>query len=117
MLRLFAHKKAFDLAILFWRLIINLFFRSIQPRGAWRIPKQGDGPVIFVGAPHHNQFLDPLLLASEARRASGRRVAFLTAEKSLKRRFVGAAARLMHSSGCRDEHEFQLNELLTLFFS
>lgn len=75
----------FDFALLFWRLIVNIFFRSImvsytslsplspptkssdllnfpfppysplvsQPRGAWRIPKQG--PVIFVGAPHHNQ--------------------------------------------------------------
>ncbi len=50
-----------------------------------------------MAAPHHNQFLDPLLLASEVRRASGRRVAFLIAEKSIKRRFIGAAARIMHS--------------------
>lgn len=88
---------AFDIALLFWRLIINIFFRSIQPRGAWRIPPPNDGPVIFVGAPHHNQFLDPLLLASEVRRGSGRRVAFLTAQKSLNRPFIGAAARLMQS--------------------
>lgn len=90
--------QAFDLAMVFWRMIINIFFRSIQPRGAWRIPKNNEGPIIFVGAPHHNQFLDPLLLSSEVRRASGRRVAFLTAEKSLKRRFVGAAARVMQAS-------------------
>lgn len=89
---------AFDCALLFWRMIINVFFRSIQPRGAWRIPRPHEGPVIFVGAPHHNQFLDPLLLASEVRRGSGRRVAFLIAEKSIKRRFIGAAARLMQSS-------------------
>ncbi|UZJ52167.1 hypothetical protein CBS101457_001487 [Exobasidium rhododendri] len=88
---------AFDIALLFWRMIINIFFRSIQPRGAWRIPRPEEGPVIFVGAPHHNQFLDPLLLASEVRRGSGRRVAFLIAEKSIKRRFIGAAARLMQS--------------------
>lgn len=50
---LMATNLAFDIALLFWRLIINIFFRSIQPRGAWRIPT--DGPVIFVGAPHHNQ--------------------------------------------------------------
>lgn len=87
---------AFDLALLFWRLIINIFFRSIQPRGAWRIPTEG--PVIFIGAPHHNQFLDPLLLASEVRRGSGRRVAFLIAEKSIRRRFIGSAARLLQSS-------------------
>jgi hypothetical protein len=64
-------------------MIINIFFRSIQvseaafysieallkegfafcllsfalaqPRGAWRIPRPEEGPVIFVGAPHHNQ--------------------------------------------------------------
>lgn len=50
---LMASNIAFDIALLFWRCIINIFFRSIQPRGAWRIPT--DGPVIFVGAPHHNQ--------------------------------------------------------------
>lgn len=50
---LMATNIAFDLALLFWRLIINIFFRSIQPRGAWRIPTEG--PVIFVGGPHHNQ--------------------------------------------------------------
>lgn len=49
-------------------------------------------------ADRHGQFLDPLLLASEVRRGSGRRVAFLIAEKSIKRRFIGAAARLMQSS-------------------
>lgn len=90
-----ASNIAFDIALFFWRIIINLFFREIRPRSSWRIPREG--PVIFVAAPHHNQFLDPLLLASEVRRASGRRVAFLIAEKSIKRRFVGAAARIMQS--------------------
>ncbi|KAJ9477864.1 Glycerol-3-phosphate O-acyltransferase 1 [Pseudozyma hubeiensis] len=90
-----ASNIAFDIALFFWRIIINLFFREIRPRSAWRIPRED--PVIFVAAPHHNQFLDPLLLASEVRRASGRRVAFLIAEKSIKRRFVGAAARIMQS--------------------
>ncbi|KAN0059865.1 Glycerol-3-phosphate/dihydroxyacetone phosphate acyltransferase [Thecaphora frezii] len=92
---LMASNLAFDLALLFWRIIINLFFREIRPRSSWRIPKEG--PVIFVAAPHHNQFLDPLLLSSEVRKASGRRVAFLIAEKSIKRKFVGAAARVMQS--------------------
>ncbi|KAK0547253.1 Glycerol-3-phosphate/dihydroxyacetone phosphate acyltransferase [Tilletia horrida] len=88
---------AFDVALFFWTCIVSIFFRVVQARGSWRIPKQKDGPVIFVAAPHHNQFLDPLLLASEVRRASGRRVAFLIAEKSIKRKFVGAAARIMQS--------------------
>lgn len=42
-----------DLAILFFRLIINIFFREIRPRGTFNIPNEG--PVIFVAAPHHNQ--------------------------------------------------------------
>lgn len=43
------------------------------------------------------QFLDPLLLMSEVRRESGRRISFLIAEKSMKRKFIGQAARLMQS--------------------
>ncbi len=35
---------------------------------------------------------------SEIRRATGRRIAFITAAKSLQRAFVGLAARLMQSS-------------------
>ncbi|KAE8209006.1 hypothetical protein CF327_g6956 [Tilletia walkeri] len=88
---------AFDIALFFWTCIVSIFFRVVQARGSYRIPKQKEGPVIFVAAPHHNQFLDPLLLASEVRRASGRRVAFLIAEKSIKRKFIGAAARIMQS--------------------
>jgi glycerol-3-phosphate O-acyltransferase/dihydroxyacetone phosphate acyltransferase len=44
------------------------------------------------------QFLDPLLLMSEVRRESGRRISFLTAAKSMDRAFVGLAARLAQSS-------------------
>ncbi|KAK0549128.1 Glycerol-3-phosphate/dihydroxyacetone phosphate acyltransferase [Tilletia horrida] len=88
---------AFDVALFFWTCIVSIFFRVVQARGSWRIPKNKEGPVIFVAAPHHNQFLDPLLLASAVRRASGRRVAFLIAEKSIKRKFIGAAARIMQS--------------------
>jgi len=32
------------------RIVINLFFREIRPRGAYNIPRSG--PVLFVGAPH-----------------------------------------------------------------
>lgn len=44
------------------------------------------------------QFLDPLLLMSEVKRESGRRISFLTAAKSMDRAFVGLASRLMQSS-------------------
>jgi len=85
----------YDANLMFWRTIIQVFFREVRPRGAFNIPKEG--PVIFVGAPHHNQFLDPLLLSSEVFRETGRRVSFLTAAKSMKRRAVGFFARLMDS--------------------
>jgi hypothetical protein len=86
----------YDCALFFLRVIANLFFREIRPRGAWNIPK--DGPVIFVAAPHHNQFLDPILLASEIWRETHRRVSFLIAAKSMHQRMVGFLASLMNSS-------------------
>ncbi|TDL27443.1 glycerol-3-phosphate O-acyltransferase [Rickenella mellea] len=86
---------AYDIALLFWRTVISIFFREIRPRGAFNIPR--DGPVIFVAAPHHNQFLDPLLLTSEVNREVRRRVEFLIAAKSMKRKVIGFFASLMSS--------------------
>ena len=48
-----ASNVPYDLALLLFRLIINIFFREVRPRGAFNIPR--NGPVIFVGAPHSNQ--------------------------------------------------------------
>ena len=48
---------SYDATMLFWRIITQIFFREIRPRGAFHIPKEG--PVIFVGAPHNNQVGDP----------------------------------------------------------
>lgn len=84
-----------ELALLFWHMITRVFFREIRLRGAFNIPR--DGPVIFVGAPHSNQFLDPLLLVLEVHRESRRLVQFLTAAASMKRRFIGFFSRLMDS--------------------
>jgi len=44
---------AYDAMIAFWRVVTNIFFREIRPRGAFNIPR--DGAVIFAVAPHHNQ--------------------------------------------------------------
>ncbi|BEI83697.1 hypothetical protein CcaverHIS002_0403010 [Cutaneotrichosporon cavernicola] len=86
----------YDFFIVFWRLaVLNIFFREIRPRGAWNIPKKG--PLLFIAAPHANQFLDPLVLFSEVRKESGRRVSMLTAAKSMDRKFIGAVARAFHS--------------------
>lgn len=46
---------SYDAFMFFWRIITQIFFREIRPRGAFNIPKEG--PVIFVGAPHSNQVL------------------------------------------------------------
>ena len=43
----------YDAALVFWRVVTNIFFREIRPRGAFNIPREG--PVIFVAAPHNNQ--------------------------------------------------------------
>ncbi|KAG5643476.1 hypothetical protein DXG03_000864 [Asterophora parasitica] len=86
---------SYDAAMLFWRTITQIFFREIRPRGAFNIPR--DGPVIFVGAPHNNQFLDPLLLTLEVYRETNRHVQFLTAAKSMERKAVGFFARMMDS--------------------
>ncbi|KAJ3739926.1 glycerol-3-phosphate O-acyltransferase [Lentinula detonsa] len=79
----------------FWKLALNIFFREIRLRGAFNIPSEG--PVIFVGAPHANQMLDPLLLSIHVHKETGRHVQFLAAAKSLQRTFVGAFSRLMES--------------------
>ncbi|OCH95524.1 glycerol-3-phosphate O-acyltransferase [Obba rivulosa] len=89
------HELAYDAALAFWRIIVNIFFREIRPRGAFNIPR--DGPVIFVAAPHHNQFLDPLLLILQVHRESRRHVQFLTAASSMRRLFVGAFCKMMNS--------------------
>ncbi|KAF8902117.1 glycerol-3-phosphate O-acyltransferase [Gymnopilus junonius] len=85
----------YDTAMLFWRTVTQIFFREVRPRGAFHIPK--DGPVIFVAAPHNNQFLDPLLLGLEVLKETNRHVQFLTAAKSMERRWVGLFTRMMGS--------------------
>ncbi|KAJ7722893.1 hypothetical protein DFH07DRAFT_856402 [Mycena maculata] len=91
-------KRTSDLSyagvMLFWRIVTGLFFREIRSRGSFNIPK--DGPVIFVGAPHNNQFLD-LLLGLEVYKECGRRVQFLVAAASMQRAFIGFWARLIDS--------------------
>jgi glycerol-3-phosphate O-acyltransferase/dihydroxyacetone phosphate acyltransferase len=37
-------------------VLVDLFFREVHPRGAWKVPRHG--PVLFVAAPHANQVSD-----------------------------------------------------------
>ncbi|ANB13140.1 bifunctional glycerol-3-phosphate/glycerone-phosphate O-acyltransferase SCT1 [Sugiyamaella lignohabitans] len=80
----------YDLMLWIFTIIFDLFFRKILPRGAYRIPKKG--AVIFVAAPHANQFVDPMMLMQQVKVSSGRRISFLVAEASTKRPFIGFMA-------------------------
>lgn len=43
----------YDLVLWALSVLIDLFFREVHPRGAWKVPRKG--PVILVAAPHANQ--------------------------------------------------------------
>lgn len=87
----------YDITLWLLSILLDLFFREVHPRSSWKIPKSG--PVIFVAAPHANQFVDPLILFRVIRNEAKRRVAFLIAAKSLKRKWVGLFSRQMGSVG------------------
>ncbi|KAH9981321.1 glycerol-3-phosphate O-acyltransferase [Lactifluus volemus] len=93
--RFYTSDLSYRIFLLVWTNAARTFFREIRPRGAFNIPR--DGPVVFVGAPHHNQFLDPVLLSMEVYRETRRRVSFLIAAKSMKRKAIGFFAKLMSS--------------------
>ncbi|KAL8649369.1 MAG: hypothetical protein Q9226_005601, partial [Calogaya cf. arnoldii] len=83
----------YDVWLWSFSVLVDLFFREVHPRGSWKIPRRG--PIIFVAAPHANQFVDPLILMRVIKTEAQRRIAWLIAEKSMKRRFIGGAARLL----------------------
>ncbi|KAF2860105.1 hypothetical protein K470DRAFT_271017 [Piedraia hortae CBS 480.64] len=85
----------YDVCLWCLTIVVDLFFREIHPRSTWRIPR--DKPVIFVAAPHANQFVDPLILMRVVRQDAKRRISFLIAEKSMRRKFIGFAAALVGS--------------------
>lgn len=87
----------YDFVVWVLSSIFDLFFREIRPRGAYRIPR--NGALIFVAAPHANQFVDPILVMRQVSLNAGRRISFLVAEASLKRKFIGTLARASMSIG------------------
>ncbi|KAF3035368.1 hypothetical protein E8E11_004960 [Didymella keratinophila] len=86
------NKYVYDAFLWTFSILVELFFREVHPRSSWKVPK--DGPVIFVCAPHANQFVDPLMLMRVVKKESDRRIQFLIADKSMKRKFIGAMAGL-----------------------
>ncbi|EGW33417.1 uncharacterized protein SPAPADRAFT_136811 [Spathaspora passalidarum NRRL Y-27907] len=83
----------YDLVLQFFNLLVHTFFRDVKTRGTFHIPPHG--PVIFVIAPHHNQYIDGLLVMSQVKAHSGRHIAFLIAGKSYRMNIVGHGARLV----------------------
>lgn len=93
----FYRRFFYDFILYLLTNIFDCFFREIRSRGGFKVPKQA--PVIFVAAPHANQFVDPVILMGQVRKAVNRRVSFLVAEKSLRRKAVGFLARCVMSIG------------------
>ncbi|KAI1265350.1 acyltransferase [Xylariaceae sp. FL1019] len=80
----------YDAFIHTFSLLVDLFFREVHPRGAWRVPRSG--PILFVAAPHANQFVDGLVLQRSLKQEANRRVGLLIAEKSVHG-FIGWGSR------------------------
>ncbi|ORY62697.1 uncharacterized protein BCR38DRAFT_346962 [Pseudomassariella vexata] len=84
----------YDVFLWCMSIIINLFFREVHPRGSWYVPR--NGPVLFIAAPHANQFVDALILQRTLRNESQRRVSLLIAQKSVHG-FIGWGSRQVGS--------------------
>jgi glycerol-3-phosphate O-acyltransferase/dihydroxyacetone phosphate acyltransferase len=82
-------KWLYDLILAIFAPLLDLFFREIQVRGAWRVPSHG--AVIIVAAPHANQFVDSLVLM-RTMRSLHRRVSWLMAAKSFDKPIIGTLA-------------------------
>lgn len=82
----------YDTMLCVFDAVLHTFFREVRSRGAFNIPKKG--PVIFVCAPHHNLFVDPVVLMMTSRKESGRRISLLTAAKTYRTWHVGTLSRL-----------------------
>lgn len=86
---------SYDITVWVFLKAFQLFFREIRSRGAFRIPKTG--PIIFVCAPHANQFVDPMLVMQQAQIHADRRISFLVAEVSHRQKLIGSFTHLTHS--------------------
>ncbi|KAF9697411.1 hypothetical protein EKO04_005153 [Ascochyta lentis] len=83
----------YDLLLWIFSVCLDVFFREVFPRGAWRIPSRN--AVIIIAAPHANQFVDSILLMRILKQHAGRRISFLIAEKSLREPYIGRMAACM----------------------
>lgn len=91
----------------------SIFFRETHVRGSHHIPHEG--PVLFVGAPHANQFVDPMLVIIKCLEAKAhRRVSILIAMKSWRELIVGTLAKWMRAipvDRAQDNLKFGVGEI------
>ncbi|KAK4103207.1 hypothetical protein N658DRAFT_421741 [Parathielavia hyrcaniae] len=87
-------KWKYDTFLWTMSVLVDLFFREVHPRGSWKVPRHG--PILFVAAPHANQFVDALILQRTLRMEAKRRVSLLIAQKSVHG-FIGWASRQVGS--------------------
>jgi len=81
-------------------LILKMFFHEVDSFNESKVPSLG--PLIFVCAPHANQFLDPIVITKNLKR----KVLFLAAQKSLDRKYVGKMIRAMDSIGVKRPQDY-----------
>jgi len=80
-----------------WALLYfaaDIFFREVGCSGEYKIPISG--PVILACAPHSNQFVDGVVVASVCRRQD---IGFVMAEVTLRRKIVGLLAGALNPIG------------------
>eukprot|EP00127_Corallochytrium_limacisporum_P004035 Clim_evm84s156 gene=Clim_evmTU84s156 len=82
-----------------FRVVIDIFFRDVEVTGLDNIPPSG--PVIFVGN-HNNQFVDGLMMFTQATRD----LRFLVAQKSMDRPGIGRMAKAIGSIGVPRPQDF-----------
>ncbi|AET37660.1 bifunctional glycerol-3-phosphate/glycerone-phosphate O-acyltransferase SCT1 Ecym_1433 [Eremothecium cymbalariae DBVPG len=91
------NKIVYDIFLWIFGAVFNCFFRDVRTRDGYKIPQ--NGPIIFVAAPHANQFVDPVILMTQVKKLTNRRISFLVANNSMKRLVVGFLARCAMSIG------------------
>lgn len=93
------HAWLFDCVLFLLNIVFTIFFREVKVRGGQNVPPVGTATML-VCAPHANQFIDPSLVMVTTRKLAkdsrwrSRQVCFVTAESSLKKRFVSLFGRL-----------------------
>ena len=83
--------SAYDVVHTLMNTAVHLFFRDVQTRNSAYVP--ASGPIIFVCAPHANQFVDPMMIMTQVPRHIG----FLAAKVSVDRPLVGFLIRAVES--------------------